>query len=102
MGRKQTLPTLVYIDNEAARAVAKDPVLSSAMKHVARRHFYAREMQDNGEVSIVRVDTKFNISDILTKALKIDRFLELAAQLRRARVHGGKAMSALRACWSSG
>ena len=51
---------------------------------------------------MTHVDTKFNISDILTKALKIDRFLELAAQLRRARVHGGKAMSALRACWSSG
>ena len=61
------------------------------MKHVARRHFYAREMEQDGEISVTRVDTKWNLADALTKALATPRFRELTAQFRRVRVAAGRA-----------
>ena len=97
IGRAQTAPTLLFVDNEAARAVARDPVLNSQMKHVARRHFYAREMESDGEIEVTRVHTNWNIADALTKALGRDRFRELTAQFRRARVVGGRALAVVRA-----
>ena len=67
------------------------------MKHVARRHFYAREMESDGEIEVTRVHTNWNIADALTKALGRDRFRELTAQFRRARVVGGRALAVVRA-----
>ena len=46
---------------------------------------------------MTRVDTKYNLADALTKALKVDRFKELTALIRRSRVYGGRAVSAMRA-----
>ena len=76
---------------------AKDPVLNNGMKHVARRHYYAKEMQADGEVEITWVETKGNLADALTKALALPLFLELTAKMRRMRVFGGRALSAMRA-----
>ena len=77
--------------------VCRDPINVSTLKHVQRRHYYAREMQDDGAVSVVWIDTKFNVADALTKALKTTRFEELTAQMRCLRVANGKALSAARA-----
>ena len=46
------------------------------------------EMESDGEICVTRVHTNFNIADALTKALSRDRFRELTAQFRRARVVG--------------
>ena len=97
MGFEQKAPTPLYVDNKAAEAVAKDPVLNNGMKHVARRHYYAKEMQADGEVEITWVETKGNLADALTKALALPLFLELTAKMRRVRVFGGRALSAMRA-----
>ena len=67
------------------------------MKHVARRHFYAREMETDGEIRVTRVHTNWNVADALTKALSRDRFRELTAQFRRYRVLGGRALAVVRA-----
>ena len=87
---------------QAAQAAARDPVLNSQMKHVARRHFYVREMEEAGEVSVARVDTKWNLADALTKALGRDRLRMLTAAFRSARVLGGRGLAALRAAVMDG
>ena len=97
VGRAQKQPTLMFVDNEAAKQVARDPVMNSNMKHVARRHFYAREMEADGEISVARVDTKYNIADALTKAMSASRLRELTAHFRDAKVMAGRALSAMRA-----
>ena len=57
-----------------------------------------REMDEAGEVSVARVDTKWNLADALTKALVgRDRLRMLTAAFRSARVLGGRGLSALRA-----
>ena len=63
------------------------------MKHVARRHYYAREMQTAGEVKVSWVDTKLNVAD----ALPVARFEALTAMMRRTSVLGGRALAAMRA-----
>ena len=91
------LPTQLFVDNEAAKQVARDPVLNSQMKHVARRHFYAREMETAGEVRVERVHTNYNLADALTKGLARERFRALTALFRRGRVLGDRAAAVVRA-----
>jgi len=85
------------MDNKAAETVARDPVLHSNMKHVTRRHYYAREMQMAGEIKVSWVDTKLNIADALTKAMAVPRFEALTAMMRRSTVLAGRALAAMRA-----
>ena len=87
----------MLVDNVAAETLARDPVVNNNMKHVARRHYYAREMQTAGEVKVSWVDTKLNVADALTKALPTARFEALAAMMRRVSVLGGRALAAMRA-----
>ena len=42
MGFEQKAPTVIYVDNQAAETVAKDPVMNDGMKHVTRRHYFAK------------------------------------------------------------
>ena len=79
------------------RVLAKDPVLNNGMKHVARRHYYAKEMQADGEIEVTWVATKLNVADVLTKALALPQFQELVGRMRRLHVYGGRALSAMRA-----
>ena len=70
-------PTPLHVDNSAAVAIATNPLTTSALKHVARRHFFVREMQEEGEVAVVHVGTARNLADICTKVLSPARFREL-------------------------
>ena len=97
IGLGSTAPTEVLVDNKAAETVARDPVMHSNMKHVARRHYYAREMQAAGEIKVGWVDTKLNVADVLTKAMAAPRFEALAAMMRRSSVLAGRALAAMRA-----
>ena len=97
MGFEQLAPTVLYVDNKASEAVAKDPVLNNGMKHVARRHYYAKEMQADGEVAVTWIETKLNLADAMTKALPLPHFQKLTAAMRRLQVLGGRAVSAMRA-----
>ena len=85
MGFEQTAPTPVYVDNQAAETVAKDPVMNNGMKHVNRRHYFAKEAQLDGEVKFEWVDTKGNLADALTKALALPQFQAHGALASRSR-----------------
>ena len=56
--------------------------MRSQLKHVARRHYFMRNMEAAGEVVAVKVGTNDNTADILTKTLTGERHRTLAAQLR--------------------
>ena len=61
--------------------IARDPMSTHALKHVKRRHFFVREMQDAEEVMMVPVASAANVADIFTKALSEPRFTSLAKKL---------------------
>ena len=83
LGFEQLRPTEINVDNTAARQVAMEPVLSSEMKHVRRRHYFARQMQEVGEIVVNWVDTKFNWADALTKALPAAKHREMTSQFMK-------------------
>ena len=71
------------IDNTGAAAIALDPAMRSALKHVSRRHYFVRDMYEAGEVLPTRIGTLDNIADLFTKPLPPERHTMLAARLRR-------------------
>ena len=76
-------PTPLAIDNTGAAAIALDPAMRSALKHVSRRHYFVRDMYEAGEVLPTRIGTLDNIADLFTKPLPPERHTMLAARLRR-------------------
>ena len=89
---KEAKPAPLFVDNQAATQIAKDPVTANNMKHVARRHFYVREMQELGLVRICWWHGKGNEADALTKALPkarhrslVKNFFDLDRGLKRDR-----------------
>ena len=78
MGFEQPEPTEMHVDNQGAVFTAKYAGHShSKMKHVARRHFWVRELVQNGQLRVSFIRTDYNVADLFTKALPTPRFLEL-------------------------
>jgi hypothetical protein len=67
-------PTDLRTDNTAARHVSYNPELHDRMKHVARRHFFVRDMVENFEINVPFVPTKENVADFFTKSLPAPAF----------------------------
>ena len=81
IGYEQREPTRIFVDNVAAKFVSCDPVQSAALKHVKRRQFFSREMQELGEVSVVWIASKLNVADAFTKCLPHSHFEFLISAL---------------------
>ena len=67
-------PTDLRTDNTGARHVSYNPELHDRMKHVARRHFFVRDMVENFEINVPFVPTKENVADFFTKSLPAPAF----------------------------
>ena len=82
LGYSPSGPTAICCDNKGVTDIARDPMSVNALKHVKRRHFFVREMQEAAEVMMVPVASAWNVADIFTKALSEPRFTGLAKRLR--------------------
>ena len=70
-------PTRLLCDNDAASRLAEDHVWHSHTKHIRVKYHYTRELVLTGECSVLRVGSKDNITDILTKPLARSNFQRL-------------------------
>ena len=61
--------TCIYIDNNASNDWAHDAEKHQRTKHIDIHHHYIRELVDNKQIVVLRVDSKENTADILTKPL---------------------------------
>ena len=75
-------PTIIYEDNEGALQLANNPVHHDKTKHIKIKHHFIRDTVASKEIIVLRVVTKDNVSDLLTKAVTntvydylIERFL---------------------------
>ena len=57
------------VDNKAARDLAYNPEHHERTKHIARRHFYVRELVEDGTITVPYVNTADNVADFFTKPL---------------------------------
>ncbi|SGZ03881.1 BQ5605_C032g11027 [Microbotryum silenes-dioicae] len=68
-------PAHIFTDNEAAAAVARDPVRVSGTRHIRLREHFVRDMVNRGDISLSHVGTSDMVADIFTKALGPKVFL---------------------------
>ena len=64
----------IYSDSQSALMLAQNAVYHARMKHIDIRYHRIRELVEEGEVELVKVHTKENPADALTKVLPRDSF----------------------------
>ena len=78
-------PSACATDNQGARDLSYNPEHHKRSKHIARRHFYVRDMVEAMELTVPYVRTDDNVSDMLTKQLQSARFHTLRAIMMNER-----------------
>ena len=84
LGVKQSKPMKIYIDNQAAQRLAENPVNQDRTKHIDVRYHFIRQVIASGKVVLEYVDTKKNVSDLLTKSTSRKVFTTLVTELVRS------------------
>jgi hypothetical protein len=64
----------LYIDNQSAIQLIKNPVYHERSKHINTRFHYIRECVEDGKVAVEHIGTTNQLADILTKPLGRTRF----------------------------
>ncbi|CAI7746341.1 unnamed protein product [Closterium sp. NIES-53] len=70
LGELPRSPPFLYVDNKAMLALCREHRLEHRTKHIALRHFLARELQQRGQLRLAYVASQANTADIFTKALQ--------------------------------
>nr|GEX51266.1 hypothetical protein [Tanacetum cinerariifolium] len=71
----------IYCDSKSAIAISCNPVQHSRMKHIAVRYHFIKEHIKKGTIELYFVKTDYQLADIFTKALPVDRFNYLVRRL---------------------
>ena len=73
------LPSTLYMDNNSAIAVAKNPEHFGRLKHIQLRLYWLRDVIEEGEIAPEYVQTDMMVADVLTKALPLGKVALLRA-----------------------
>ena len=80
LGYNLSSPSMLYVDNQSAMSVAKNPEHHGRMKHLDLRFYWLRDEVEKGSIYIQHLQTEEMPADILTKALlrvKVQELVEL-------------------------
>lgn len=75
-------PIKLYEDNSGAIAIAKYGNFTKNSKHIEVQYHYINESYEKGLIDIVKIDSKFNLADMLTKSLDKTKFLKNRIDLK--------------------
>ena len=70
-------PLTLYMDNNSAIAVDKNPEHHGHLKHIQLRLYWLRDVVEEGEIAPHYVPTEGMVADLLTKALPVTKVAEL-------------------------
>ncbi|GJX12956.1 retrovirus-related pol polyprotein from transposon TNT 1-94 [Tanacetum coccineum] len=73
--------TPIYYDSKSAIAISCNPVQHSRTKHIAVRYHFIKEHVEKGMIELYFVKTDYQLADLFTKALPVDRFNYLVRRL---------------------
>nr|GEX71194.1 retrovirus-related Pol polyprotein from transposon TNT 1-94 [Tanacetum cinerariifolium] len=71
----------MYCDSNAAIAISCYPVQHSRTKHIDVRYHFIKENVEKGIVELFFVGTEYQLADLFTKALPVERFQYLVRRL---------------------
>nr|GEV54445.1 hypothetical protein [Tanacetum cinerariifolium] len=71
----------IYCDSKSAIAISFNPVQHSRIKHIDVRYHFIKEHVEKGTIELYFVKTDYQLADIFTKALPVDRFNYLVRRL---------------------
>ncbi|GJY70180.1 hypothetical protein Tco_0473883 [Tanacetum coccineum] len=71
----------IYCDSKSAIAISCNPVQHSRMKHIVVCYHFIKEQVEKGTIELYFVKTDYQLADIFTKALPVDRFKYLVRHL---------------------
>ncbi|GJW50090.1 hypothetical protein Tco_0091441 [Tanacetum coccineum] len=71
----------IYCDLKSAIAISCNPVQHSRTKHIAVRYHFIKEHVENNTIELYFVKTDYELADLFTKALPVDRFNYLVRRL---------------------
>nr|GEW93781.1 copia protein [Tanacetum cinerariifolium] len=71
----------IYCDSKSTIAISCNPVQHSRTKHIAVRYHFIKEHVEKGTIELYFVKADYQLADIFTKALPIDRFNYLVRRL---------------------
>ena len=73
----QCFPTTLFLDNQSANRLVKNPVFHKRSKHIDVRCHFIRELIENKELIVKYIATTEKKADLFTKAFPKARFLYL-------------------------
>ncbi|GKD13431.1 hypothetical protein Tco_1197838 [Tanacetum coccineum] len=65
------MKTKIYVDNESAICVVKNPIYHSKTKHIEIRHHFIRDSYEKKLIEMVKIHTDYNVADLITKAFDV-------------------------------
>nr|GEX59899.1 hypothetical protein [Tanacetum cinerariifolium] len=71
----------IYIDNNSAICIVKNPVYHSKTKHIEIRHHFIRDRFEKKLINVDHIHTDENVADLLTKPFDAGRFQYLVASI---------------------
>src|SRR6204780_4605245 len=78
---KSDEPTELFLDNQGAIALAKNPVSHSRAKHIDLRHHFVREAIQDRIIWVQYIPTAKMTADSLTKALGHEKHEKCASRM---------------------
>nr|GEW98616.1 hypothetical protein [Tanacetum cinerariifolium] len=73
--------TKIYIDNNSAICIVKNPVYHSKTKHIKIRHHFIRDCYEKKLINVDHIHTDDNVADLLTKPFDVGRFQYLVVSI---------------------
>jgi len=83
MGGSVQTPVPIFVDNQGAIALASNPVGPNRNLHIHARYFYVRDLVDNQDYTVIYVNTKDQLADMLCTyktSSSFARFFDLASR----------------------
>jgi hypothetical protein len=80
---------VLYVDNQGAIALAKNPVAHQRSKHIEIRWFFVRDIINSNKLKLNYIPTESNRADILTKATSQQILARHVCELLVDLNHGG-------------
>nr|GEV61749.1 retrovirus-related Pol polyprotein from transposon TNT 1-94 [Tanacetum cinerariifolium] len=71
----------IYCDSKSAIAISCNPVQHLRIKHITVRYHFIKEHVEKGTIELYFVKTDYQLDDLFTKALSLDRFNYLVCRL---------------------